>query len=42
VIREVHRFEGISGADDAALADAFGVYADPEIGGVRYQVLIRP
>ena len=56
VIREVHRFEGVSDPDDAevlyaiestsgmrgTLADAFGVYADPETGAALQGVPIRP
>jgi hypothetical protein len=55
VIREVHRFEGVSDPDDmevlyaiesaggvrGTLADAFGVYADPETALALRDVPIR-
>ncbi len=55
VIREYHRFEGVSDPDDMAivyaiegkggvrgiLADAFGVYSDPETAAVLKDVPIR-
>ena len=55
VIREYHRFEGVSDPDDMAivyaiegkggirgiLADAFGVYSDPETAAVLKDIPIR-